>query len=448
MKPTLLIVDDEPLFLKSLGRALKGEGYEVILSHNGREAIESFKKVLPDMVLLDLALPDMDGLRLLRELKGLKEESVFIMMTGQGGVKEAVEAIKLGAMDYLCKPLDLEELKAVIGRLSEVWKLRAEVREFHLHQKDRYSFDRIIRKSEKMERICKLAERIARSGSSTVLIQGESGTGKGLIASAIHYNSPRRDGPFIKVNCATLVEGLLESELFGHEKGAFTGAVRRKIGKFELAHEGTIFLDEIGEISPNLQAKLLRVLEEKEFERVGGNTVIKVDVRLIAATNKDLMEAVKEGTFREDLYYRLNVFPIHIPPLRERKEDIPLLAMHFLEEYNREFGKKVKGFSEETLRFMENHPWKGNVRELRNFVERAVLLAQDDIIHMGAEEFMTTPPTPPKAPPSIHELPILPLKDMITLYVKSVIERTGGNKSETARLLGITRQRLRRLLHS
>ncbi len=448
MKPTVLIVDDEPLFLRSLGRVLKGEGYEVVLSQDGRSAIYQFERVMPNIILLDLALPDMDGLRLMKELKKLEEEVVFIMMTGQGGVKEAVEAIKLGAMDYLTKPLDIEELKAVMERLAEVWKLRMEAREFQLQQKNRYSFGRIIRKGRKMEAVCRLAERIARSSSSTVLIQGESGTGKGLIASAIHYNSPRRDRPFITVNCAVLMEGFLESELFGHEKGAFTGAVRRKIGKFELANKGTIFLDEIGEITPALQAKLLRVIEEREFERLGGDRVIKTDVRLIAATNRDLEKAVGDGSFREDLFYRLNVLPIHIPPLRERREDIPLLAMHFLEEYNREFGKKIKGFSEDTLRFMKNYEWRGNVRELRNFVERAVLLATDDFIHIEIKDLLHPVADRRKVPSLPGNLPILPLNELVAQYVRSVLERVEGNKSEAARLLHITRQRLRRVLNS
>lgn len=446
MKPTVLIVDDEPLFVKLLGRALGGEELEVIQANNGKEALEQFNKSLPDIVLLDLGLPDMSGLTLLKEMKKLKEETEFIMITGQGGVKEAVEAIKLGAMDYLCKPIDLEELKAVIGRLLDVWKLKTKVREFNQRQEDRYSFHKIIRKAKGMDDVCKLAEKVATSGSSTVLIQGETGTGKGLIASAVHYNSPRKNGPYIKVNCATLLEGLLESELFGHEKGAFTGAIKRKIGKFELADKGTIFLDEIGEISLNLQAKLLKVIEDKEFERVGGTTPIRVDVRLIAATNRDLAKEVKDGRFREDLFYRLNVLPIHIPPLRERKEDLLLLAMHFLDEYNREFGKKIKGFSNEALMFIENHGWDGNVRELKNFIERAVLLTQGNMIEPGDEHLSMAPPAKSETASVPQDFSLLPLEEMESVYVKKVMEMTGGNKSEAAKILGITRQRLRRIL--
>lgn len=388
----------------------------------------------------------MTGLTLLKELKKMGDETVFIMMTGQGGVKEAVEAIKLGAMDYLCKPLDLEELKAVMARITEVWKLKREVRELHTSRKDRFSFNRIVRKSPPMEKVCKLAEEISQSGSSTVLLLGESGTGKGLLASAIHYNSPRKDGPFVKVNCATLVEGLLESELFGHEKGAFTGAVKRKIGKFELADKGTIFLDEIGEISPKVQAKLLKVIEEKEFERLGGTEVIKVDVRLIAATNRDLARDVKEGKFREDLYYRLNVFPLHVPPLRERREDIKLLAMHFLDVYNQEFAKKVQGFSEEALKYMEYNDWPGNVRELKNFVERAVLLAKGDIIDIATSEIRAVTNEDEQTRIEEKTTPIMPLSDFVEQYVRKVLDATGGNKSEAAKLLGITRQRLKRIL--
>lgn len=446
MKPALLIVDDEPLFLRTLGRALSSDGYEVLMSDSGHDAIEKFRKSSPAIVLLDLGLPDMNGLTLLNEMKKTGEEAEFIMMTGQGGVKEAVEAMKLGAENYLVKPLDLEELKVVLGRFTEIWKLKREAREFQSSQKDRYSFGSIIRKSEKMEAVCRLAQKISASGSATVLIQGETGTGKGLMASAIHYNSPRKDRPFIKINCATLVEGLLESELFGHEKGAFTGAIKRKPGKFELADKGTIFLDEIGEMSLNLQAKLLRVLEEKEFERVGGTDVIKVDVRLIAATNRDLVQMVKEGTFREDLFYRLNVFPIHIPPLRERIEDTSLMSIHFLQEYSREFGKKVRGFSHETLQFITNHEWKGNVRELKNFVERAVLLSDGELVHVEPRDLgISSTPKAGKAPIP-QDFPIMSLEDMETEYIKRVMEMTGGNKSESAHILGITRQRLKRKL--
>lgn len=450
MKPTLLIIDDEPLLLKSLGKAMSREGYDVLLSPNAKEGFLAFEKEAPDMVLLDLGLPDMSGLSLLKEMKKVRNDSIFIMMTGQGGVKEAVEAIRLGAMDYLCKPLELEELKAVMGRFSEVWRLKSEVRALHNYNKDRFSFSSIIRKSPKMEAVCRAAQDISQSSSSTILILGESGTGKGMLASAIHYNSSRKEGPFIQINCATLVENLLESELFGHEKGAFTGAIKRKPGKFELADKGTIFLDEIGEISPALQAKLLKVIEEKEFERIGGTQPIKVDIRLVAATNRDLEAAVKEGTFREDLYYRLNVFPINMPPLRERKDDIHFLAVHFLEQYTREFAKKIKGFSPTALDFMENHEWSGNVRELKNFIERSVLLARGDMIEIDSSIAKTSSNNP--APlqlshASQEETAIVPLSEFVYRYISEVLEKTGGNKSEAAKQLGITRQRLKRILN-
>ena len=450
MKPTLLIIDDEPLLLKSLGKAMTKEGYDVLMAPNAKEGFLTYEREVPDMVLLDLGLPDMSGLSLLKEMKKVKNDSIFIMMTGQGGVKEAVEAIKLGAMDYLCKPLELEELKAVMGRFSEVWKLKVEVRALHNYNKDKFSFSRIIRKSPKMEAVCRATQDISQSSSSTILILGESGTGKGMLASAIHYNSARKDGPFVQINCATLVETLLESELFGHEKGAFTGAIKRKPGKFELADKGTIFLDEIGEISPALQAKLLKVIEEKEFERIGGTQSIKVDIRLVAATNRDLEAGVKEGTFREDLYYRLNVFPINMPPLRERKDDIHFLSMHFLEQYNNEFAKKIKGFSVETLAFMENHEWSGNVRELKNFVERSVLLAKGEMIDVDMSDVKLTKNSESASPSDIIEVedsPIIPLSDFIYRYISRSLEKTGGNKSEAAKQLGITRQRLKRILN-
>jgi len=426
------------------------EGYEVLLAPSAKEGFLTFEKEVPDMVLLDLGLPDMSGLSLLKEMKKVRNDSIFIMMTGQGGVKEAVEAIRLGAMDYLCKPLELEELKAVMGRFSEVWKLKSEVRALHNYNKDKFSFSSIIRKSPKMEALCRAAQDISQSNSSTILILGESGTGKGMLASAIHYNSSRKDGPFIQINCATLVENLLESELFGHEKGAFTGAIKRKPGKFELADKGTIFLDEIGEISPTLQAKLLKVIEEKEFERIGGTQPIKVDIRLVAATNRDLAAAVNEGTFREDLYYRLNVFPINMPPLRERTDDIHFLAIHFLEQYNREFVKKIKGFSSEALKYMENHEWSGNVRELKNFVERSVLLAKGDMIDVDASAANTTTDIESASPLSIspaEDTPVMPLNKFIYHYISTVLDKTGGNKSEAAKQLGITRQRLKRILN-
>ncbi|MBI5893739.1 MAG: sigma-54-dependent Fis family transcriptional regulator [Deltaproteobacteria bacterium] len=445
MKPTVLIVDDEPLFVNLICRALASSEFDLIQANNGKDAVKQFHDFNPDIVLLDLGLPDMSGLTLLKEMKNLKEETEFIMITGQGGVKEAVEAIKLGAMDYICKPVNLEEFKAVIFRLIEVWKLKIKMREFNQSQENRYSFQKIVRKSRVMDKMCNLAERVALSGSSTVLIQGETGTGKGMLASAIHYNSPRKDNSFVNVNCATLLEGLLESELFGHEKGAFTGAIKRKMGKFELADKGTIFLDEIGEMSLNLQAKLLKVIEEKHFERVGGTTPIKVDVRLIASTNRNLANDVKDGRFREDLFYRLNVVPIHIPPLRERKEDIPIIAMHLLEEYKKDFGKRIKGFSKDAMDFIENYEWKGNVRELKNFIERAVLLTNGDTIQLD-KEYTDEVRTKTAGAAASQDFTLASLDDMELSYVKKVVEMEEGNKSKAANILGITRQRLRRIL--
>ncbi|MGB9588237.1 MAG: sigma-54-dependent transcriptional regulator [Armatimonadota bacterium] len=379
---TLLIVDDEPNIRRVLTAVFEKAGYRVLTAENGRKALDVVSSE-PDVnvMICDLIMPDLNGVEVLKSAKEINPQLSVVMITAHGTIKTAVDAMKLGAFDYITKPFDMDEIKLVVKNAAERSELLEE--NIHLKQelKSRYSFEGIIGSSSKMQEVFKIVERVANS-NATVLIRGESGTGKELIARAIHYNSPRAAKPFIAVSCAALPETLLESELFGYEKGAFTGAVGQKAGRFELAHQGTLFLDEVPEISPPVQVKLLRVLQEREFERVGGTRTIKVDVRLIAATNRDLEQLVAEGHFRPDLYYRLQVIQVFLPPLRERTEDIPLLVQHFIEKYNKENGKCVKGVTDETMDMLMKYRWPGNVRELENIIERGVVLADanEDLI--------------------------------------------------------------------
>lgn len=375
----ILIVDDEGVQCEMLAGFLRKQGYRPDTAENGRIALEKFKTGSFDLVLTDQRMPEMEGLQLLKEIKRLNPETVVVIMTAFGSVSSAVAAMKEGAYDYLTKPIDLDELLLLIHRIEKEINLRRENRLLREQLREKFKVDFIVSNSRPMEEALNLVGRVAPS-QATVLILGESGTGKELIARAIHYASPRAEKPFIKVNCAALPETLLESELFGHEKGAFTGAVAKRIGRFEQADQGSIFLDEIGDLSLPLQMKLLRVLQEKEFERVGSNQTIKVDVRVIAATNRNLEEAIKKGTFREDLYYRLNVVTITLPPLRERKEDIPLLIEHFLKKYSAQNKKEVVGLSKEAHELLRQYDYPGNVRELENIIERAVVLCPGKII--------------------------------------------------------------------
>lgn len=375
----ILIVDDERVQGEMLAGFLKKQGHRPEIAENGRQALEKFKSGNFDLILTDQRMPEMEGLQLLREIKRLNPETIVILMTAFGSVSSAVTAMKEGAYDYLTKPIDLDELLILIQRVEKEINLSRENRLLKEQLKEKFKVDFIVSNSPQMEEALNLVGRVAPS-QATVLILGESGTGKELFAKAIHYASMRAEKPFIKVNCAALPETLLESELFGHEKGAFTGAVSRRIGRFEQAHQGSIFLDEIGDLSLSLQMKLLRVLQEKEFERVGSNQTIKVDVRVIAATNRNLEEAIKKGTFREDLYYRLNVVTITLPPLRERKEDIPLLIEHFLKKYNAQNKKEIIGLTKEARDLLMQYDYPGNVRELENIIERAVVLCPGKII--------------------------------------------------------------------
>jgi len=375
---SILVVDDEVGARESLKMILKKD-YQVFLAKNAEEAFRQMETCNPDVILLDLILPDMDGLRVLEKLKQTFPDQIVIMITATKTIKTAVEAMKLGAYDYITKPFDVDELRLIVHRALSTLALKEENQRLWMEVDRSFGFDNIIGKSKEMKEIFKVVKQVADT-RSTVLIMGESGTGKELISRAIHYHSPRKNHPFVTINCAAIPETLIESELFGHEKGAFTNAIEKKLGRFEMAHLGTLFLDEIGELSLMTQAKILRFLEEKEFNRVGGSKTIKVDVRLITATNKDLPLLVKQGQFREDLYYRINVVPIILPPLRERREDIPLLINHFIRKFNEENKKEVKGVSQEALELLVNYEWPGNVRELENLIERIIALTQNEII--------------------------------------------------------------------
>lgn len=374
---TILIADDEPGIRRVLEAMFSKEGFNVLTAQNGKNALDLVAANRIDLLITDLIMPDMTGVELLRSVKDSQPHCAAIMITAFGTIKTAVDALKLGAYNYLTKPFELDEVRAQVKQALAHQALQEENVQLKQQLKTNYRFDNIVGSSGKMQELFKVIERAADS-RATVLIRGESGSGKELVARALHYNSSRASKPFIAVSCAALPETLLESELFGHEKNAFTGAVAQKPGRFELANQGTLFLDEIAEIPPSLQVKLLRVLQEREFERIGGTKSIKVDVRLVAATNKDLEAAVAQREFREDLYYRLQVIQVFVPPLRERREDIPALAEHFIAKYNRENGRKVQSVSQEALDLLMRYPFPGNVRELENAIERAVVMAEKD----------------------------------------------------------------------
>jgi two-component system NtrC family response regulator len=376
---TILIVDDEKNYLLVLEALLADAGYEVITCDNASEALEVSTSHDLDLVITDMRMPGVDGMEFLVQLRGLQPEIPVIMMTAYATVEKAVEAMKRGAFDYVTKPFKNEELILTIRKALEMHRLRQENRLLSQELQERFKFANIVGKSKVMRQVYEVIEKVAQTRAS-VLITGESGTGKELIARAIHFNSPRSDKPFVSVNCSALPETLLESELFGHERGAFTGAITRRKGRFELAHNGTLFLDEVGDMSSALQVKLLRVLQEMRFERVGGTTTLQVDARLVAASNRDLKREVEFGRFREDLYYRLKVVHINVPPLRERRDDIPLLVHHFLRKVAKYNGLPVKNISHEALKYLYQYDWLGNVRELENVIERAVILCDGEEI--------------------------------------------------------------------
>jgi DNA-binding NtrC family response regulator len=430
----ILVVDDEPIVRESLSDWLKDAGYEVFTAENGRKALDLMENEKPNIMITDMVMPGMDGIELMRRAKQIQPDIEVIIITAYGSVPTAIAAMKEGAYDYIEKPFCPERAELLVKKLAEHQELVEENLSLRQKLEDRYRFENIIAKSSKMQRVIEVIKVVAKS-NATVLITGESGTGKELVARAIHSQSHRRNKPFVAVSCAALPESLLESELFGHEKGSFTGAYAQKKGKFEFANGGTLFLDEIGEMSANIQVHLLRVLEEKEFTRVGGNDPIKVDVRVISATNKDLRKAIEKQEFREDLYYRLNVVNIELPPLRERKEDVPLLAEHFLNTFASENRKEVTGFTPEALEFLLDYGWPGNVRELENAIERAVILAKDSLI--AAADF-------PQENLSLaySTTPRKNLKEVEKTHLLNVLRETGGNYSEAARILGISRMTL------
>ncbi|NQT55174.1 MAG: sigma-54-dependent Fis family transcriptional regulator [Desulfobacteraceae bacterium] len=376
---TILIIDDEKNYLVVLEALLGPEGYEILTTDNAPDALRQVREADLDLVITDMKMPKMNGMELLEEAKSIKPDLPVIIMTAYGTIELAVEAMKKHAYDYITKPFQNEQLKLTVKKALENYRLIKENRLLNEALSDRFKYGNIIGKSKPMLKVYDLIEKVAQSKAS-VLITGPSGTGKELIAKAIHYDSPRKDRPFVSINCGALTETLLESELFGHEKGAFTGAIAMKKGRFELANEGTLFLDEVGEMSPSLQVKLLRVLQEMEFERVGGTRTIKVDVRVLSASNRNIKDDVAEDSFREDLFYRLNVIHIEVPPLHERTDDIPLLVKHFIEKYRDDEGKNKVELSPEVWRALYSYSWPGNVRELENIIERAVVLNSGDMI--------------------------------------------------------------------
>ncbi len=379
MSERILVIDDEGKMRRVLEMSLSEQGYNIYLAESGEEGIKVLQEKDVDLVIADMKMPGIDGLKVLERAKELDPDCPVILMTAYGTVETAVKAMKEGAYDYILKPFELEEMNVLVQKALRLTRVIRENRALKEELKGRYEFQNIVGRSRLMQDVFKFINQVAPT-ASTVFIYGETGTGKELVARAIHYQSPRREEPFVPVNCAAIPETLLESELFGYVKGAFTGAHMNKIGRFETAHRGTIFLDEIGDMPMSLQAKILRVLQEKSFEKVGGTESVKVDVRIIAATNTDLKTALNKGTFREDLYYRLNVFPVYLPPLRERKEDISLLAHYFLKRYNKVFGKDIKEISPEFIELLLEHHWPGNVRELENIMERAIVLAAGSIL--------------------------------------------------------------------
>jgi two-component system, NtrC family, response regulator AtoC len=436
----ILIVDDEQLVRWSLNERLTAAGYDVFEAGLAADALERIGSADIDLVLLDFKLPDGDGLSVLKKIKEVSPEIQVILMTGYSSIETAVEAMKLGAYHYVNKPFNLDEVEMLVQKALETSQLRREVRALRSSQGREYSFDAIIGQSPAMQAIKALLARVAKSPASTVLLTGDTGTGKDLAAKSIHYNSDRARRSFVNITMSALPEQLLESELFGHERGAFTDARQQKRGLLETADGGTVFLDEIGEMTPGLQAKLLRFLEEKTFKRVGGLQDLRVDVRVIAATNRNLEQEVSNGKFREDLFYRLQVMPIALPPLRERHGDIPLLASFYVDLFNREFKRHVRGVSPEGMQMLESYQWPGNIREMRNAIERAMLLVEHEWLQPSDFTTLTRSVTPAE-----FKLPVegISLDEVERQLLVQALERAGGNQTQAGQLLGINRDQVR-----
>ncbi len=448
MKFKILIIDDDHLVCISLKKLLMKLDYDVEICMEGKDALDTVERYEPDIILLDIYLTTHNGLELLKQFQKKFYHIPVIMITGYSDVKIAVTAIKSGAFDFLLKPIDIEQLQMVLKKALENITLKAEVEKLNqiIHQDELPK--EFFGKSNKILRLLSSVEKLAKSSDTTILIEGESGTGKEIFARFIHQSSPRRTGPFIQINCSAIPKELAESELFGHEKGAFTGALQKtKLGKFELANGGTILLDEIGELSLDLQVKLLRVLQERKFYRLGGEKEISIDVRVLAATNKNLEDEVKRGNFREDLYYRLNVAKINVPPLRERKEDIPILVLRFLNEFASKFNKQIRGIDKNALDILVSYQWKGNIRELRNVMERAALLIEDDELKEYHLNFLIDSNSPKEIEDENFVLKIPSKGVKIDLVLRTLIQQTlkitKGNQVKAAKILGLSRSKLR-----
>ena len=431
---SVLIIDDDPLIRKTLSGHLSKQGFDVQLAEEGEEGVRKFREFGPDVVILDVRLPDLDGLEVLRQIRDLNKKTYVLMMTAYDDMKTTVEAIKLGAFEYLVKPLNYIDLDLTVAKAFQVRALEQKVSYLVEERQKEYTIDNIIGRSPQMREVFKLIGSVANTRTN-VLIQGESGTGKELVAKAIHYNSPYHDEPFIVINCSAITDTLLESELFGHARGAFTDAVAETKGKFEIAGKGTLFLDEIGDISPNLQSKLLRVIETRDFMKVGGEKILKTEARIIAATNHDLRSLIEKGQFREDLFYRLKVVEIFLPSLRERKEDIPELVAYLMEKINRELRRSVRKIPPEVMAVLQDLPWRGNVRELENALTRAVILAKGDVI---LKENLPLESAEKKLFPG----DLVPLREVERGYIQHVLDSALGSKTRASQILQISRPTL------
>jgi DNA-binding NtrC family response regulator len=431
---SILVIDDDPLIRKTLSSYISKKGYEALVAEDGEGGIQKYEESIPDLVILDIRLPDVDGLEVLGRIREKNPNASIIIMTAYDDMKTTIEAIKSGAFEYLVKPLDYVELDLTIDKAFQIRGLEDKVSYLVEEKQKEYTIDNIIGRSVQMREVFKLIGSVANTRTN-VLIQGESGTGKELVAKAIHYNSPYREEPFIVINCSAISDTLLESELFGHVKGAFTDAVCETKGKFEIAGKGTLFLDEIGDISANLQSKLLRVIETRDFMKVGGEKILKTEARIIAATNQNLKKLIEKGRLREDLYYRLKVVEIALPPLRDRKEDIPDLVAYLLEKINRDLRKNVRKVPPDVMKILTNLPWEGNVRELENALTRAVILSKGDVI---LDENLALEIGEKK----LYPKQLVPLKEVEKDYIQHVLRATKGNKTRTSQILQITRPTL------